>query len=441
VGLPHTSVSSSDLSTAAYRRWLAEADILLIAYNFDARSREYVRYSLANKLPECLASGAALLAVGPADVGTIATLDALDVGERVIVADEELIGKALRRLAASPQLRFELARRAQAIAFSLFDVGQTRRAFESTVSRVAVAHRAGEYPRDLHAHVDETAVVASLLRERLGAGHVMLDVGAHTGSSAVHFDRLGWTIHCFEPHPTTREALAARFARHENIRIDPRAVGETPASNAVLYDSPESSGIATLEPFHPSHRAAARTDVTTVQEVARELDLSRVDFLKIDVEGLDLAVLRGVPWSRLRPDVIECEFEDGKTLAMGHSWRDIAGYLRDQGYVVYVSEWHPVRRYGVRHDWRRAEPFSDQLEVDPAAWGNLLAFATDPGWPTLRRAFDRQIERGGGRRTAPPPRARSRVAAASDQRRPGARCRPLRRLARRLLGGLWRRRR
>lgn len=411
--LQHTSVTSSDLAMADYRRWLAGADILLIAYNFDARSRDYIRYSLANKLPECLASGAAVLAVGPSDVGTIAAMAALDVGERVTVADEELLSQTLRRLAESPERRFELAAHSQAVAFSLFNVSQVRQAFDAGVSRVASAHHAGEYPRDLHAHVDETAVVAGLLGERRGAGHVMVDVGAHGGSSAVHFARLGWTVHCFEPHPGVRAALAARFAKNKRLRVDPRAVGDAPATDVPLYESPESTGITSLRPFHPSHRATVKVEVTTIAEVARELDLSKVDFLKIDVEGLDLAVLRGVPWGDLLPDVIECEFEDAKTLAQGHAWRDIGVFLRDQGYAVYVSEWHPVIRYGTRHDWRRVAPFGEDLDVHPAGWGNFVAFRRDPGWPAVRRAFDRNVVRGAVPAPARPRRARPAAQAAA----------------------------
>ena len=396
-GLRHTHISATALSVAEYRRWLAEAGILLIAYNFDDRSRDYIRYSLANKLPECLASGAAVVAVGPKDAGTIVAMAALDVGERLTVANERLIGQTLRRLAASSDERFDLARRGQAVAFSRFNLSQTRQAFASSVCRVARAHQAGEYPRDLHAHVDETDVIASLVGDRRGPGHVMLDVGAHSGSSAIHFDPLGWTVRCFEPHPTSRDALAGRFAGHQNVHIDPRAVGESSATDVPLYESSESSGIATLQPFRASHRPAAVVDVTTISDVVAELGLSRVDFLKIDVEGLDLAVLRGVPWSQLRPDVVECEFEDIKTLALGHSWRDIAAYLWDRGYTVYVSEWHPITRYGRRHDWRRVAPFGPDLDVHPSAWGNLLAFQEDPGWPAVRRAFDRLTERGAAR--------------------------------------------
>jgi len=424
-GLPHVSVTTSDLPIEEYRRWLAEADVLLMAFNFDEASRTYIRYSVANKLPECLASGAAVLAVGPDDIGTIATMAALDVGERVTTADEQSIGDALRRLVDSPELRLEIAKRAQAVAFSHFDVRHARRAFESTVGRVAAAHHAGDYPRDLHAHVDETATIASLLESRHGSEHVMLDVGAQRGASAVHFARLGWTVHCFEPHPISRHALIQRFAERANVHVDPRAVGEAPAKDVPFFESPVSSGVASLQPFTVSHLKAAIVDVTTVAEIVGELGLTKVDFLKIDIEGLDFGVIRSVPWDRVQPDVIECEFEDARTVPMGHSWRDISAFLRDHGYAVYVSEWHPILRYGLRHDWRRVVPFADDLELDATAWGNLLAFREDPGLATVRRAFDHGIERGRSK-PAPPP------ASAQPKRAKGAR-KP-RSLVRRVLG-------
>ena len=192
-GLEHTTITTSDLPIEEYRRWLADADILLIGYNFDPHSRDYIRYSLANKLPDCLASGAAVLAVGPDDVGTIAMLGEFDVSERVTAPDADLLDAALRRLAASPDARFEMGRRAQQVAFSIFHVRTIREAFEAAVSRVATSHRATEYPRDLHAQVDELAAIASLLDGLPDAG-LESAVDGHAGSYVVNLDRLGWMV-------------------------------------------------------------------------------------------------------------------------------------------------------------------------------------------------------------------------------------------------------
>lgn len=236
------------------------------------------------------------------------------------------------------------------------------------------------------ANVDETAAVAKLLETLHGPQHVMLDVGAHFGSSAAYFDRLGWTIHCFEPDPANREKLVARFGVSGNVSIDKRAVSDKRAIGVSFFSSEESTGISGLHAFRDTHRESARVDVTMIADIVAEKGLERIDFLKIDVEGFDFAVLNGVPWDRLTPDAIECEFEDAKTLPLGHNWRDIAEFLRGKGYTVYISEWHPIIRYGIRHDWRRVIPF-DGAEIPADAWGNILAFRKDPGLAAVRAAF------------------------------------------------------
>ncbi len=103
-------------------------------------------------------------------------------------------------------------------------------------------------------------------------------------------------------------------------------------------------------------------------------NLPGVDFLKIDTEGYDFFVLKGFPWSYHKPCVIECEFEDKKSLPLGYNMRQMADFLIDKGYQLLVSEWHPIVEYGYRHDWRCLKKYPCELE-DRDSWGNLLAFA------------------------------------------------------------------
>lgn len=240
--------------------------------------------------------------------------------------------------------------------------------------------------RDRHAGVDETAVVAELLAARRGGQHVMLDVGAHFGFSAAYFDKLGWSIHCFEPDPSNRAKLTERFGAKPNILIDPRAVSDEPASGVAFFTSEESTGISGLHSFRDTHAETGRVDVTTVGDIIVDRNIVHVDFLKIDVEGFDFAVLKGVPWDLIRPDVIEAEFEDFKTLKMGHGYTAICDFLVEKGYAVYLSEWHPIVRYGIAHDWHRVIRYPQSLAT-PDAWGNILAFLEDPGPEALRAAF------------------------------------------------------
>ena len=54
-----------------YHRCLMTANILLITYNFDEVSYKYIGLSLANKLPECMASAVPIIGFGPSNVATI----------------------------------------------------------------------------------------------------------------------------------------------------------------------------------------------------------------------------------------------------------------------------------------------------------------------------------------------------------------------------------
>jgi len=71
--------------------------------------------------------------------------------------------------------------------------------------------------------------------------------------------------------------------------------------------------------------------------------------------------------------VIECEFEDIKTVPLGYTFHDMAKYLVNKGYRVYVSEWHPIIRYGTQHHWNRLIRYPCELS-DLKGWGDLLAF-------------------------------------------------------------------
>ncbi|MFM8552616.1 MAG: hypothetical protein ACKOCD_09995, partial [Nitrospiraceae bacterium] len=84
---PSTTLEVADKPLAGYRQWIAEADLLLIAYNFDEASLRYVRYSMANKLPECLASGVAVLAHGPRGIATIDYLEGARIARVVAEPD------------------------------------------------------------------------------------------------------------------------------------------------------------------------------------------------------------------------------------------------------------------------------------------------------------------------------------------------------------------
>jgi len=204
---------------------------------------------------------------------------------------------------------------------------------------------------------------------RLGT---MIDVGAHFGESLAPYLRMGWKILAFEPDPANRAKLQQNVDA-SRIRLFDSAVSDHAEEGVAFFASPESDGISGLSAFRDSHREVNRVRLVTLDAVLEKEAVENVDFLKIDTEGHDLLALKGFPWTRITPEVILCEFEDSKTVPLGYTYRDMGDYLLAQGYTVFLSEWAPIVRYGITHQWKSWRAYPCAL-ASPKAWGNLVAF-------------------------------------------------------------------
>lgn len=220
---------------------------------------------------------------------------------------------------------------------------------------------------------DETQIAFQVLSSTVSSG-VMIDVGAHHGSSLASFAKSGWDVLAFEPDSKNRSILAETYGKFPNIQIDPRALSDHADHKVPFYSSDESTGVSGLSAFLPSHQVSETVPVTTLTHALDEYHLldRTVDFLKIDTEGFDLLVLKGYPWDQNQPKMIVCEFEDAKTQPLGYTFEDLASFLLGQGYHLIISEWYPIKGYGELHNWRRYATYPCKL-LDPLAWGNIFA--------------------------------------------------------------------
>jgi len=224
---------------------------------------------------------------------------------------------------------------------------------------------------------DEAEIVFEVLSKTINKG-IMIDVGAHHGGSLAPFAQAGWQVYAFEPDSGNRAILTNSFGNFPNVHIDDRAVSDHLEDEVTFYKSAESTGVSGLSAFLPSHRAAEKVSVTTLQRflIEQKLEKQEIDFLKIDTEGFDFMVLKGFPWNEKQPRMILCEFEDSKTTPLGYSFQDLAAFLVERGYKLVISEWYPVKKYGSLHDWKRFTTYPCTLE-DPTAWGNIFAVKDD----------------------------------------------------------------
>jgi len=383
-----------------YIRYLCEADALVIAYNFDPDSVRYIGVSLANKMPECLASGVPLLAYGPSTVATIDYLQQAGCAQVVNQRNPQQLCEMLERLATDFVYCEHLATKARQFAATHLAKADVQQHFFQIHQRAVSANKRsatllGPFQRYAKAHLDETSCV-QMLYNNIESDLVMIDVGAHHGGSFRPFLNKGWQIFAFEPDPKNRSKLLEWLVKHNNnslVQVDTRCVSNESQKGQPFYSSNVSTGISGLSAFHESHQQSQLVDTVTLTDFLQDKSLQQIDFLKIDTEGHDLFALQGFPWEQLQPAVIECEFEDAKTVPLGYNFHDIATYLVEKGYQVYVSEWHPIVRYGIRHDWHSLARYPCEL-ANANGWGNLLAFREPIDESELMKVVQQRLKFG-----------------------------------------------
>ncbi len=238
----------------------------------------------------------------------------------------------------------------------------------------------GVFDRDRHAILNEEELVSFYFGNSVG---FMIDVGANMGKVSDLFLAKQWNVHAFEPDPENRRRLESRLGGDKRLTINQEAVSNESGLELPLFASEDSTGISSLSAFTKGHEQICTVSTITLDDYCARLDIGSIDFLKIDVGGHDKFVLEGFPWDRIRPRVIQAEFENNKTVPLGYTVHDLASLLLSHGYSVYISEWHPIIKYGAAHDWCRILPYSTNLDLE-LTWGNVLAFKETPDFDYLQ---------------------------------------------------------
>lgn len=154
-----------------------------------------------------------------------------------------------------------------------------------------------------------------LIAPHVGADAVVVDAGAHAGQFAKLFSSLApqGRVYAFEPGGYARGILerVVRWRGLGNVSVVPLGLSDAPGE-AELALPLKSGGSFGFGLGHLGGGAQARPAVretvrlVTLDGFAAEAGLTRLDFLKADVEGWEIRLLRGAMTSvaRFRPAIL-----------------------------------------------------------------------------------------------------------------------------------------
>lgn len=193
------------------------------------------------------------------------------------------------------------------------------------------------------------------LSELVGPGSVCIDVGAAAGLYTLPLSQLAGptgTVHSIEPLPFAWPIWnrLLRVRRISNVRFHAVAVAAEPgiADMSVpmgryglvtgrSFISQQCRGLGSNAEF--THHISYPVTVDTLDGMFIGSDMTRLDFVKVDVEGAELHVLQGGEKiiDEFKPTML-IEIEARHTVRYDYSPDDVVAWLTERGYAMYT--WH-----------------------------------------------------------------------------------------------------
>lgn len=180
-----------------------------------------------------------------------------------------------------------------------------------------------------------------LLSTLLPVDGVVLDVGAHAGQFAKLFARMvpHGRVYAFEPSAYARSILtkALAYNRLTNVTLVPTGLSDQ-AQEAVLHTPLKASsawgfGTAHLGGGGASGAADQTVSLMRLDDFAEREGLSRLDFIKVDIEGWEMRALSGGEGTlmRYRPALL-LEVDDAMMARAGDTPTALFAWLAGLGY-------------------------------------------------------------------------------------------------------------
>ncbi len=138
--------------------------------------------------------------------------------------------------------------------------------------------------------------MVKLFRVLATGSNLILDIGANIGCTSILFGELSKKVYAFEPSPTTFIFLEKNISRSGRENIFPHNIGlgeKTSESTLTFSPSFRAGGFVSNQTQPTAELITEKIVLQPLDKIVSSLNLEKIDFIKIDVEGFEGHVLRG----------------------------------------------------------------------------------------------------------------------------------------------------
>ena len=178
------------------------------------------------------------------------------------------------------------------------------------------------------------------IKKLINPGNVIFDIGANFGYYSITLAnslRGNCVVYAFEPFRPNYERLLMNIKLNQLDKcIYPFQIGISDTEGeADLITIPGNSGGTYINP----NSLSRDVKLVTIDSFCHKHNINKIDFMKIDVEGYELRVLKGAKKviSETKP-IIFIELNPLCLKRVNSSVHDVVNILYDYGYVLFISK-------------------------------------------------------------------------------------------------------
>jgi len=194
----------------------------------------------------------------------------------------------------------------------------------------------------------EVEKLLGLNSTRKGRNGFFIEAGAADGetiSNTLYFEtKFGWNGLLVEPNPNLLKKL---YSKHRKAYVLPHCLSTKPEVEIVTFDdSGFVSGIIVEGKIRPSKVGDAMNALKTEKSIQVQcfplysilmaLGNPHVDYFSLDIEGAELAMLKTLPWDKIKMTLIDVEINHAGMIFPG-SREDIHSFMFSHGYPFIKS--------------------------------------------------------------------------------------------------------
>jgi len=188
-------------------------------------------------------------------------------------------------------------------------------------------------------HGEFEVPITEMTREFLAVGDTCFDIGANYGWYTTLFYSVvkdQGQVHSFEPVPVTFAELTRNHAlmgSPANVKINNLALGDSPGTITLNFFEGEPTGHASIATKGATPSDSFECPIITLDSYLKDNSISKVDFVKVDIEGAELMMLNGAKtlFKGEKLPIILMEMALAQSSNFGYLPNDLIEFIGAQG--------------------------------------------------------------------------------------------------------------